>query len=417
MRLLLSSLAILLVLLAQTCTPKSTKSKSKYSTKYATKEKEGKHHHEHENAHEHEHHTLKDLKQEIQQFIHDQFTHHQPAQQPIQHPISERPIHLVTEQTPPTSQHHIPPYLKEPLIHQTHIHPFAQVAAPTPPRGHYFDHIFIMVFENTPFSLAMKDPHFLSFAKKGTLLTNYHALSHPSHLNYMAMICGTLDLTDTSIVDLLEKEHLTWKAYQESYPGDCYIGTTFQTYTRKHNPFISLHSIQQNRARCSKIVNATDVHYGLDADLAAGTLPHFSFYTPDIYNSGGNTGVTYAGNYLSSFFKYRLSYFPERTLILVTFDEDDRTENNHVYAVLVGGDVDSGRNLSTHYTHYSILKTIEQNWNLKNLGKGDVSANAFDLGAVTTSSRCYCSYSFCMLLVVGWFVLVAVGLVWAMLMI
>jgi len=227
------------------------------------------------------------------------------------------------------------------------------------------------------------------------------------------MICGTLDLTHTSIIDLLESQHLSWKTYQESYPGDCYIGTTYKTYSRKHNPFISLPSIQQNPLRCSKIVNATDTEMGLDADLAAGTLPNFSFYTPDLNNNGRNTGVTYAGQYLWSFFKHRLALFPDRTLIFVTFDEDDFTENNHVYAVMVGDVIERGKNLSTAYSHYSVLKTIEENWGLPNLGKGDVTANA---GAVTTSSQSsYCSLSFCLYLVLGWALLVAVGLFFAML--
>lgn len=161
-------------------------------------------------------------------------------------------------------------------------------------------------------------------------------------------------------------------------------------------------------------MNATDTEVGLDADLAAGTLPNFSFYTPDINNNGRNTGVLYAGQYLWSFFKHRLALFPDRTLIFVTFDEDDHTENNHVYAVVVGDVIESGKNLSSTYSHYSVLKTIEENWGLPNLGKGDMTSNAFDLGAVTTSSQCYCSLSFCTFLVVGWTLLVAAGVIWAM---
>jgi hypothetical protein len=42
--------------------------------------------------------------------------------------------------------------------------------------------------------------------------------------------------------------------------------------------------------RCAKVVNAADPLAGLDADLAAGTLPQYSFYTPDINNDGHDTG-------------------------------------------------------------------------------------------------------------------------------
>jgi hypothetical protein len=48
-----------------------------------------------------------------------------------------------------------------------------------------------------------------------------------------------------------------------------------------------------------------------------------------------------------------------------------------VYTALVGPVVTSTTADATGYTHYSILKTIENNWGLGNLGKSDVSATAF----------------------------------------
>jgi len=56
--------------------------------------------------------------------------------------------------------------------------------------GKYFDRIFTIVFENTGFDATMKTSYFNSLANEGRLLTNYHAMQHPSLPNYIHMIYG-----------------------------------------------------------------------------------------------------------------------------------------------------------------------------------------------------------------------------------
>jgi phospholipase C len=250
--------------------------------------------------------------------------------------------------------------------------------------GKNFDRVFIMLFENTGFDTAMADPNFNAFAAGGMLLTDYYTTYHPSQPNYIDLICGSnmgcksdddIDVKGDSVVDLLENSFLSWKAYQESYPGNCYTGSHTSTYYRKHNPFISMVNVTSNATRCAKIVNANDSVLGLDADLNQGTLPQYSFYTPDINNDGHDTGVSYAGDYLASFFSNRV--FPNGTLIFITFDEDDHDENNHLYSVMQGSMIQAGTTQSTYYTHNSFLKTVEENWGLPSLGRDDVDANGF----------------------------------------
>lgn len=262
--------------------------------------------------------------------------------------------------------------------------------------GIYFDRIFMMVFANTPFSRAFQDPNFKTFATKGMLLTNYRAQYHTSQPNYITMICGNnmnvdddtpVDVMGTSLIDLLEDAGVTWKVYMESYPGKCWTGADYKTYTRTHNPFISMVRVQRNLTRCAKIVNATDPDDGFDNDLNEGTLPQFSFYAPDLNNDGSRTGVTFAGNFLKDFFQDRLSRFPEGTLIFVVFDEDDGTADNHVYAALVGDMIDRGDTQGIPYNHLSALRTIEENWNLQTLGREDDSAIPFYL-VPSSAERC-----------------------------
>lgn len=60
--------------------------------------------------------------------------------------------------------------------------------------------------------------------------------------------------------------------------GNCSTGSSYGTYRRKHNPFISFENIAQNATRCANIVNADE----LDKDIENNTVPQFVFFTPDV---------------------------------------------------------------------------------------------------------------------------------------
>ena len=67
----------------------------------------------------------------------------------------------------------------------------------------------------------------------------------------------------------------------------------------------------------------------------------------------------------------------EKTLILLTFDEnEDKGTNNRVFSLLLGGAVPRhlhGTTDSTFYTHFSPLSTVQANWRLGSLGRGDTN--------------------------------------------
>ena len=81
-----------------------------------------------------------------------------------------------------------------------------------------------------------------------------------------------------NIVDLLEAKGISWKTYQEDYPGNCNKKMDIDKYARKHNPFMSFKNISTNKKRCAKIVNSKQ----LDKDIASNKVPQFVFYTPDV---------------------------------------------------------------------------------------------------------------------------------------
>jgi acid phosphatase len=256
--------------------------------------------------------------------------------------------------------------------------------------GNSFQQWGTLIFENTNFADAEADPNFQALQSIGhnRLLTNYFAITHPSLPNYIAAVAGTTfgikddkdprrhNLTGASIFDRLDAAGISWKVYAEDYPGNCFTGATSGEYAAKHNPAIYFASINGNPARCAKIVPGTQ----FDTDMQAGTLPQWWWYTPNLLNDGHDTGVTFAGQYLNSVWlpRFRNTAFTQNLVVAVTFDES-ATNPNHVYTALCGGAVVSGGQDNTAYTHYSLIRTVENNWNLPSLMQGDTSANAFIL--------------------------------------
>ncbi len=247
--------------------------------------------------------------------------------------------------------------------------------------GRYFDRAIFVVFENANYSNAIKQPFFKQLADSGASFSNFLALTHPSQGNYIALTSGDLngvtddnnhDVNVENIVDLLEAKGLTWKVYVENYPGNCFTGKSSGDYVRKHNPFISYMNIQRNSSRCANIVEASQ----FDLDAAHGTLPNYIFYVPNAQNDGHNTGVTYADNWYShKFNKYVTNAsFMENTVLITTFDESGLlSAKNQIYTSIVGSAVRPGV-YADSLTIPSLLKLMEDNWTLGNLGKRDVSA-------------------------------------------
>jgi acid phosphatase len=142
----------------------------------------------------------------------------------------------------------------------------------------------------------------------------------------------------STVVDLLDTKSISWAEYQEDMPYTGYTGfnftnqqnTSLNDYVRKHNPLIEYDSVSSNATRLSLVKNFTL----FESDLAAKTLPQWSFITPNMTNDGHDTTITFAANWARTFLTPLLSnsYFMNNTLIVLSIDEDETyTEHNTVY--------------------------------------------------------------------------------------
>jgi len=245
-----------------------------------------------------------------------------------------------------------------------------------------FEKVMIVVFENTDYAEALKQPGFAKLAEDGALLTNFHAETHPSQPNYLALVSGSthgvnhdgkVDLNAPNLVDRLEAKGRSWKAYLEDYPGNCFLGEKSGDYVRKHNPFASFTNIQKLPERCSKMVPAKE----LKDDIDSRNLPDVSLYVPNMKNDGHDTGSAYASRWLTEKFLPALGHpLPPGLLLIVTFDESGSSkEGNRIYTVMVGAGVKAGARSAERYDHYSILRTIESRYGLESLHSNDANAS------------------------------------------
>ena len=247
--------------------------------------------------------------------------------------------------------------------------------------GSRFSRVIQVIFENTDYAAALKQADFANLIQKGALLTQLSAQNHPSQGNYIAMVAGStlgvatdrnVNLSDRHIGNLLEEAGLSWKVYAEGYPGNCFTGASKGQYVRKHNPLISFIDVANNPERCRKVVNSSE----FDADVRENSVPAFSLYIPDLRNDGHDTGVDFAGKYLTKKFVPLLNNksFMMDTLFIFTFDENRGKSGNQVYTVLVGPSVKPGSVFSAPIGHPALTRLVEDEFRLGSLHKMDESS-------------------------------------------
>jgi hypothetical protein len=250
------------------------------------------------------------------------------------------------------------------------------------PQAAHFKKVVWIVFENTDYDKALKQPDFAHFASQGALLTDMHAAIHPSQGNYISMIAGStfgikndkpVDLSELHLGDLLEKNRMDWRAYAEGYPGNCFLGSNHGMFARKHVPFLSFTNVTTNPERCAKIEDTGS----FQQDLFNDRLPEYSLYIPNMENDGHDSGVDFAGRWLKTHFGNILNApekFPD-ILFVLTFDESSgASQSNQIYTVLIGNQVQKGVKNSQSLTHPALLKMIEDELGLGHLGREDSKA-------------------------------------------
>lgn len=229
--------------------------------------------------------------------------------------------------------------------------PASQAAAPA-------RHVFVIVMENHSAQQALDGPFVASLAAKYAVAQNYHAVSHPSVPNYLALTSGTTwGVTDDSyhvlpredIGDQLTSKGISWRAYMDSMlPGHCLDSPV--PYDPGHNPFAFY-----GGACPPNVVPLT----GLASDLG-GDTPRLSWITPDRCHDTHDCDVATGDAWLRGQVGAIMASDAWKSggVLFITYDEDDENADNRVLTLVVAPGL--GHRVSNRaYDHYSLLASIE----------------------------------------------------------
>src|SRR2546426_5755078 len=186
--------------------------------------------------------------------------------------------------------------------------------------------------------------------------------------------CTSSAWNSENIIDRIVGAGLTWKAYMEDMPSNCY-GSNSGNYAVRHDPFVYYNDIVSNATRCNQVVPSGTAGSALLTDLAStSTASNYMWFTPNTCNDLHDCDVPIGDAYLSVLVPLILAsnvFLTERAALLLTFDEG---YGQPIYTVWAGPVVKTAYTSSAAYSHFSVLSTIESNWNLLPLTSNDQNA-------------------------------------------
>ena len=256
-----------------------------------------------------------------------------------------------------------------------------RIPTPTPTRtpGFSFEQVFIVLEENHGYSDVVGNtaemPYLNSLIGKYGLAAKYFADTHPSLPNYLWLTTGSADgissddcgltVTNPNIVTELIRAGVSWKAYQEDLPAIGYMGCDTGEYAERHDPFAYFSNVQDNSILQRNIVPFSE----FASDLAKGTLPRYSFITPNLLHDAHDGTLAQADAWLKNNMRPLLAsrvFQPGRSgLLLIVFDEgnDNTYGGGQVPWIAIGPKVRPRYRSTRFYQHQSTLRLI-----LKGLG-------------------------------------------------
>jgi acid phosphatase len=244
----------------------------------------------------------------------------------------------------------------------------------------HISRVVVIVMENQELSDVIGNPdapYTNWLARRYGLATRYYGVAHRSLPNYLALTggstfgidtdCTSCSVRATNLVDQLEQAGVSWKAYMEDMPKPCYRGASAHAYAKRHNPFMHYNDIASRRSRCSRIVPYSELY----SDLRHGHMPRFSWISPNLCNDTHDCGIQAGDRFLAGAAPSLLEALGPHGVLFVVWDEgtsDSRccgqSPGGHPPLILAGPDVRPGVRPSEPYTHYSVLRTIEEKFRL-----------------------------------------------------
>lgn len=234
------------------------------------------------------------------------------------------------------------------------------------------------MMENLGYGPATATAGFSALAARYAEASNYWAIGHPSLPNYLALTsgstwgvtsdCVTCYVSADNVGAQLSAAHLSWGAYFEGVPSACYLPPYADSplYAGKHNPFRYYDDIRSSRSLCDHLQPYGRLSRALRS--ATSTIPQFVWVTPNLCDDGHNCPPTTAATWLDGFVSLVVhsAAWRQRSALFVTWDESESggPMGGQVLTLVISPLVRRGLKVGVYYTHYSLLATIEDAFDL-----------------------------------------------------
>ena len=227
--------------------------------------------------------------------------------------------------------------------------------------GPHASGVVVVIMENRDYGLVIGSPQAPyvngTLVPQAALLTNSHAVTHPSQPNYLALFSGSSQgIGDDSCPHSFLTPNLgaalisarkTFRGYSESMPNDGYLGCSTQLYARKHNPWVDFTNVP---------ASSNLVYHGFPRNP-----PSVAIVVPNICHDMHDCSTKTGDDWLRANLPPMLSYLTAHGgLLILTWDEADPDMNgaNQIATLLIGPTIVPGK-YAQHATHYGVLHTIE----------------------------------------------------------
>lgn len=233
--------------------------------------------------------------------------------------------------------------------------------------------------ENHSAGEALTGTFTASLAARSGEALDYHAITHPSVPNYLALESGsTWGVTDDGYHSLpaadlghqLTAAGVPWRAYMDGLDARGCLNTPLP-YDPGHNPFLFF------GGGCpANVVPFTS----FARDIASASAPRFIWITPDICHDQHSCSIATGDDWLRSTVGAieRSPAWAPGAVLFLTWDEDDSSAADNVLTLVVtpGG----GHRVSRRpYDHYSLLATVEDLLGVPRLANAQQAAPMRDL--------------------------------------
>ena len=232
------------------------------------------------------------------------------------------------------------------------------------------DHLVVVIFENKDVTsqTANSAPFLSSVATRAATFTNSRAITHPSQPNYLALFSGsTQGVTgDQCLSPFHNRANLgaqligaghSFVGYSEDLPSVGFQGCSNAGYAAKHNPWAHFDNVP---ATANQPYSAFPRQFS-DLPAVAFVVPNLCH---DMHDCSTTVGDRWARTNLGPYLDWATAH---RSLLLITYDENDGRSGNKILTMLAGAGVRPGT-YPEAVNHYRILRTIEAMFGLLPIG-------------------------------------------------